>query len=238
LRSYRETGIQKGGKKMHRDTPEGRGTVIDLSLPIYHMMPAVPTGPKVSVVPFSSTKDQWYTKRETSNNTQLVLGTHSGTHMDAPYHFIDDGLTIDQISLARCVGEAFVVDLSNKGSTRGITVEDLEPYEDRIVKCGKLLLYTGWDRFWGQKEYFQDTPYLTADAAIYLATKIHLIGTDVFTIDRGTPEAHRILLGNGIIIVEALTNLDKIAGKIVYFIVLPLNIKGRDGAPVRAIAFV
>ena len=173
------------------------------------------------------------------NTSTVRASVHTGTHMDAFFHFYRDGLTIDQIPLAQCMGPALLIDLSDKQAKEEITEHDLARYQESISRTPKVVLNTGWAQNWGNALYFTDYPALTGDAARFLvACGIELIGIDTPSVDYAPNDAHFVLLGNDVLIVENLTNLDQIGRPLFDFTALPLKITGRDGSPVRAIAVV
>ncbi len=173
------------------------------------------------------------------NVNQIKLGTHSGTHSDAPYHINDKGEKVDKINLNKCIGEAQIIDMSHKKEGL-IEVKDLEPY-NKIIKPGsRLLIRTGWDKMFGRKEFFSTrSPSLSIEVGKWLRRKkIWLLGLDTASPNLKNREdnlkLHRIFLEAGIVLVEALTNLEKLEGK-VYLIVLPLKLKGMDASPARVV---
>ncbi len=171
------------------------------------------------------------------NTSNLRTSLHTGTHMDAFFHFYRDGATIDQIPLAQCIGPALLLDLSTKQAKEEITASDLAPHRQAISRTPKVILNTGWARNWGKAHYFTHYPALTGDAARFLVDcGIELIGIDTPSVDYSPNDAHFVLLGHEVLIVENLTNLDKIGQPHFQFMALPLKISGRDGSPVRAIA--
>ena len=171
------------------------------------------------------------------NTSNLRTSLHTGTHMDAFFHFYRDGATIDQIPLAQCIGPALLLDLSTKQAKEEITAGDLAPHRQAISRIPKVILNTGWARNWGNAQYFTHYPALTGDAARFLVDcGIELIGIDTPSVDYSPNDAHFVLLGHEVLIVENLTNLDKIGQPHFQFVALPLKISGRDGSPVRAIA--
>jgi len=210
------------------------GKIIDLTAEIYDRAPTMPMDPKCSVIEHCSLDTLGY------NLARLTLSTHQGTHVDAPFHFFYDGQTVDKIDLSRYIVRAVKVDLTYKKPKEAITVEDLLKYEHYIDKGLSLLLHTGWDKKMGQKEFFSDFPYLSVELAKWFAQKkVKLIGMDLpcpnisdWTI------VHQDLLGNSVLIVEGLVNMDEIEDREFTFIALPLKIRGRDGSPVRAIAIM
>ena len=176
-------------------------------------------------------------------NTQMLhLYSHSGTHLDAPYHFIAGGKTLEQLALDKCIGPALVIDLSRVQPRELITVEHLAAYAQRIGPGSRLLLKTGWSARVDLPEYRNDLPRISLPLAEWLAGReIALLGVEPPSVaDVNSPEeltsVHRTLLGAGIVIVEGLANLDALQQEEVTFIALPLKLEGGDGSPVRAIA--
>lgn len=161
--------------------------------------------------------------------------------MDAPFHFYDDGKTIDQMRLEQFYGPATLVDLAPGSFLEGktpLTVELFEPHADKFQPGAKIIYRTGWSRKFGTPEFFAEFPTLTLEAAQWIADReIGLLGMDTPTPSTDWLECHHILLKCGveIVVVEALTNLDQLPENFT-FIGFPLNLKGRDGAPIRAVA--
>ena len=173
------------------------------------------------------------------NTSVLRASLHTGTHMDAFFHFYHGRATIEQIPLAQCTGHALLLDLSHKREQEKITEDDLRPYEQSLTCTSKVILNTGWAEHWGRPLYFTDYPALTGAAARFLVDcGIDLVGVDTPSVDYSPNDAHFVLLGNDVLIVENLTNLDQIGQPHLEFTALPLKITGRDGSPVRAIAVV
>ena len=196
----------------------------------------------------------------------LRLGTHTGTHIDAPYHFYKDGRKIDEVPLEWLVGRPVVIDLSSlvRMSDRfRIKWEHLAEYEEQIRKAGQgdkiLLIRTGWDVWLSQTrtQTYLLHPYFTGDVATKLLEHgIRILGVDTLNPDRtpiepiqgedterygGDPWAlHHTILGSGGLIVENLTNLQEIMeetpGKKWIVHFIPLKLGGLDGSPIRAYA--
>lgn len=172
----------------------------------------------------------------------LHLYSHVGTHMDAPYHFVQTGRTLDQVALEKCVGPAWVIDLSFLKPRDLITVEHLAAHADKVVPGARLLLRTDWYRHAGQDDYRTHFPRVSLPLAQWLAARgIALLGVEAPAVasieDRDElVSVHRALLGAEIVIVESLANLDSLHDEQVTFIALPLKIEGGDGSPVRAVA--
>ena len=210
------------------------GKIIDLTAEIYDRAPTMPMDPKCSISEHCNLETLGY------NLSRIIFSTHQGTHIDAPYHFFYSGETIDKIDLKRCVVRALKVNLTYKKPKEPIIIDDLRKYEPKIDKGLCILLQTGWDKVFPKKEFFSDFPYVTTELATWFAEKkVGLVG-----IDMTTPNCidwkivHETFLGNNILIVEGLTNLDKINDEEFTFFALPLKFKGRDGSPVRAIAIL
>jgi len=211
-----------------------KGTIIDLSMDIYHGAPTFAPDPKCAVIVHHTIESFGY------NITQLSMSTHQGTHLDAPFHFIDGGRTVDQLDLNKVIGEALLVDLSHKKPKEPITPDDFAHVADRIKEGTRLIYRTDWHEQFPHKHYFSDFPYMTIELAKWLAErKIALIGMDVPTPNPTDYDpVHKILLGAEIVIVEGLANLRDIPQPNFFFMAAPLRIRGRDGSPVRALAIV
>jgi len=174
----------------------------------------------------------------------VFLSTHTGTHIDAPHHFLEKGAKIHEISLEKLVSEAVLIK-SKKNGGDSITKTDIQKFEKKYGKIdgfSSVIFYTGWQRNLQKKYYFTENPGLSVSAAKYLASKkISLVGIDSPSIDVGTDSkfsVHQIFAKKGILIVENLANLDKIKSSKFHLVVLPLKLKNATGSPVRAVAFV
>ena len=176
------------------------------------------------------------------NTTLLHLYSHAGTHLDAPYHFLEGGDTVEALVLEKCVGPAQVIDLTFLKPRDLITVEHLAPHAERIGPGARLLLKTGWSARADSLDYRTHFPRVSLPLAEWLAERrIALLGVEAPAVASVTDKeelttVHQTLLGAGIVIVESLANLDALQKEEVTFVSLPLKIKGGDGSPVRAIA--
>lgn len=205
--------------------------LVDLSHPMRHGLPAFPNDPKLSVIPHGTIPTVKY------NISQISMGSHQGTHLDAMYHFFDEGKTLDKMPLDWFHGPARVLRIP-KSANSEITVEDLKVHEQHLTPGAKIILDTGWHKHFGTQKFFDEFPSITLDAARYLASKkIRMLGMDLPTPSKDWYEAHRILLApeTEIVLVEAIANLDKVPDTF-NFIGFPLNFEGRDGSPIRAVA--
>jgi arylformamidase len=169
----------------------------------------------------------------------ITMGTHAGTHMDAPFHFFADRMTIDQVPLDVCIGQALMIDVRDSAGDGLIDVQHLKAHEERIQQVRRVVLHTGWSSRWGRPEYFTDHPVVTLQAAEYLLEcRVKLVATDCPSVDREPYPVHLTLLSKDVVIVENLTNLEAVPSDVFELTVLPLKFAGRDGSPVRAIAVV
>ncbi len=169
---------------------------------------------------------------DSANVSALSLGSHTGTHVDAPHHFLDGASTVEAFSLEALVGPAYVIE--HAGSEH-VSAADLEaaglPGDAR-----RLLVKTGNGRFWEDDAFHTDFTGLAPDAAPWLVERgFLLVGIDYLSIERfRAPDhpVHRTLLGAGIVIVEGLDLRQVAAGR--YFLVCaPLKVVGAEGAPAR-----
>jgi kynurenine formamidase len=206
--------------------------IIDLTLPIYHSAPTMPLDPKCAVIPHHTIESMKY------NITQLIISTHHGTHLDAPYHFFNNGKTVDKLNLDKSIGEAYVLDFSSVKPKQNLLPKDFKPYEAIITKGSRIILKTNWWQQFPKKEYFSDGPMISPQLAKWFVKKeIVMLGLEtpgVHPIE--WEKVHKILLAAEIVVVEGLAYLNKIKKDKVFFIASPLKIKGRDGSPVRAVA--
>jgi kynurenine formamidase len=212
--------------------------VIDLTLTVSNKIPTFPGSPQPNFIPWENIKEDGY------NLELLFLSTHTGTHMDAPHHFLEKGAKIHEISLKKLVSEAVLIQ-SRKKSNESITKTDIQKFEKKygeIDGLSSVIFLTGWQKNLQKKYYFTKNPGLAVSAAKYLASKkISLVGIDSPSIDLGTDSkfsVHQIFAKKGMLIVENLANLDKIKSSTFHLVVLPLKLKNATGSPVRAIAFV
>ena len=172
---------------------------------------------------------------------EVLLGTHTGTHVDAEIHFVPGGQTIDQVPLNRLIGPVSIVDFSGLGENGRVTVDMLAQVEVRE----RMLFRYGWSRFWGTRKYYHGYPSITMEAAKYLIGQgLKVIGYDTPSPDQSSQKLegddedspiHKVFLKNGVILIEYLTNLESIDPLDGWTLcVLPLRIRGADGSPARA----
>lgn len=209
---------------------------LDLTLTVSESIPNFPGSPSPQFIAWSTIKDDGY------NLELLFLSSHTGTHLDAPYHFTKKGAKIHQIPVTRLIGVALLIKIK-KVKDQTITKKDLLDFERKngeIKNFSSIIFFTNWQKNLNKKFYFTNNPGLSESATNYLVSKkINLVGIDSPSIDLGTDKrftVHKILAKNNILIVENLSNLEKIPTLEFDFIILPLKLKDATGSPVRAIA--
>jgi len=205
-------------------------TIIDVSIPLRDAMTVYRGNPPVRI------RSAMTLRKDGVNLSELCLGSHTGTHVDAPSHFIRNGAGVDRLDLERFIGPAWVADLRRvKG---GISAEDLK--KARIPRGSRrVLLHTGNSRWWHPARAFRtDFVYLAADGADWLVKRgVDLVGIDYLSIEGyGVPGAptHKRLLGAGIPILEGLDLFRLRAGRW-QMAALPLRIVNGDAGLTRAV---
>ena len=179
--------------------------------------------------------------RDNARETLLQVGSHTGTHMDAPRHIIPDGFGLDKLPVSQFCGRAAVIDVSHFAPGATITADFLREQNGYLRTADYALFYTGWEKKWDTPAFLEEPfPVLDAESAHYLVScGLKGIGTDAISIDSLSSKefpAHHVILGGGLVIVENLC-LKKVVGrKDIMFFALPLKFENADGAPVRAIA--
>ena len=216
---------------------------VDLSHSLDETVQVYPGDPVFSCCPSLTIANDGF------NVLKISIGSHSGTHVDAPFHFVEKGSTIDTIPLSAFVGNAVVVPVTDKSPKEQIEWADIAPHEDAIRRKASLpdgvfvLLHTGWSKFWKSDQYYHH-PFLSREAAEKLLTLgVKLIGVDTLSpdetrLDGSAPDfgVHAVFLGGEKIIAENLTNLEQIQDGDWLVNMVPLKLSGSDGSPVRAFA--
>jgi arylformamidase len=230
----------------------GRTTrVIDLS---QSLGPGVPVFPGFPDPRFESMLSQ--AKGDVANVEILHFVPHSGTHMDAPYHFFSTLRHVDELPVDCLVGPGLVVDLSAKQGCVAIYAADIQAWEGAAgesIQAGDIvLLRTDHYKTWqvgpqGEAFWKNGWPYLDRSAVEYLADKkIKALGVETFSPDmelpgEGTPvdrSSHHTFLPQGILVMECLAHLDEIITRRCLVVALPLKLAGGSGSPVRVVAFI
>jgi arylformamidase len=202
--------------------------VFDVSVPLGPELPVWPGSPGVSLAAL-----QRLSRGDGANVSHLSLELHTGTHVDAPWHFLEDGGTVETLSLEDLMGPALVVDLRDREVIDRRTLASCE------IPAGatRILLKTSNSRLWERSIFTRRYAALTAEAAEWVVERgIRLVGIDYLSIQRfeDDPETHRILLRSGVVIVEGL-DLSQVEAGEYELICLPINLRGVEGAPARAV---
>jgi arylformamidase len=169
----------------------------------------------------------------------FTLGTHTGTHIDAPLHFIEHGKGIEAISLHKLIGPVSIVDCTHLEKNQVVTLDFLKQFPVTT----RMIFKFGWEQFWKTPQFFQDWPFFTNDAAQYLVDNgLELIGLDTPSPDDSRipfksehdSQVHKIFLSHEVVILEYVANLSNVTQLDGWtLIVMPLKLKGLDGAPSR-----
>ena len=195
-------------------------------------------------------EDFHFHDRDFRSNSFLKMSTHTGTHVDAPYHFIRDGLTIDELPLEKIVGTAILIDLrSVSAPNKGISLNQLKhAVGERGLREKIIILHSGWIKEkWATSEMYENNPFLMQESADWLVEKgIKSVGLD-FSLDnpdqsnlhdREKFPIHRTFLGKGIPHIENLCNLELIDQEEFLLVALPLKLYKCNAAPGRAVALL
>jgi arylformamidase len=202
--------------------------LIDVSVPLDAQLPTYPHN-----TPFSLEPIKRIARGDSSNVSALHMSAHTGTHVDAPRHFFDDGLGTEALPLDMLIGRTRVIEVASRA---GVAAEDLDTidFSDDI----RVLIKTHNSLLWGSPEFHADYVGVTESGARHLVGHgIQVVGVDYLSVERfhtpGAP-AHHVLLGAGIIVIEGLDLRDVEPG-IYEMFCLPLRVVGSDGAPARVV---
>ena len=219
---------------------------IDLSHTLEENIPAWPTHTRFGRSLYESQE-----MGDVATHYGLTISEHTGTHMDAPLHFIPEGSAhygTDEIPLERLAGRAAAIQATDLGAGDLLGVEHVKNWETEhgpIERKDRVLIRYGWDERWTTgregRRFLEDWPGLSGEAAEYLVEKgVALVGCDTLAVDAANAEenpAHHALLGNEVYVVENLKNLGRLP-PFCLFLAFPLKIKDGSGSPVRAVALV
>ena len=186
---------------------------------------------------------QWTTREVQGFITEaLFLVTHTGTHIDAPWHYRPEGKRLHEIPVETFVGRCRVLDLGALESKAVITASELEAAAPDLAAGDAVILRTGWGRHRGSDAFLTENPGLSAEAGRWLAPHgARLGGVDSANLDRaGDTEypAHHAVLGAGIPILENVANVEALGPDPFTLVALPLRLAGGSGSPIRAVALV
>ncbi len=201
----------------------------DITVPISPDMPVYSGDPAVRIDRVSRISEG-----AGANVSMLCFGSHTGTHIDPPYHFVESGIKIDEVPLDTLVGECLVY------SVEEATVILVQHLESKPIPKGteRIIFKTRNSGLWEDKEFHTDFTYLSPEAAEWLVERgVRLIGIDYLSIDKfksGVHATHHKLLESGVIVVEGL-DLRQVDEGTYTLVCLPLKIESGDGGPARAI---
>jgi arylformamidase len=204
--------------------------IYDVTVPISNTIPVWPGDPAVRLTSKSHvSRDGSHTVRLTA----IEMGSHTGTHMDAPCHMIDGGNRVHDFPLDTLVGAATVIELPAIREIRRATLADFN-----WQGVERVLLKTENSKHWRDEEFYENFVYLDPDGASFLAERgVRLVGIDYLSIDKFQSESHPshfVLLKHNIVIIEGLDLSGVPAGQYTMF-ALPLHLLNADGAPTRVI---
>jgi arylformamidase len=202
---------------------------IDISVPLRNGMVRWPgdTG-------FQAERVQQMAQGDTCNLSRVSMGMHTGTHIDAPLHFVRDGVGIDRMPIEAMIGPARVLQIDDDESIKSSALTQ------HAIRSGERLLFKTRNstRAWQTDEFVTDYVHVSLDAARFLVErKVRTVGIDYLSVggyERDGDEVHRTLLGAGIWLIEGL-NLAAVAPGRYELVCLPLNYENGDGAPARAV---
>ncbi|TLS38729.1 cyclase family protein [Pseudalkalibacillus caeni] len=202
-------------------------------MPITTETPVYPGDPVPNITPAAELAKDGY------QVTSLNIGSHTGTHVDAPYHFQQEGDRIDESDLVKFMGRGVVLDVRGKKPGEEITFADVAEQLENIRSENIVLFQTGWSQFIGTETYFNH-PYLSVEIITHLLEKgVRTFFIDALNVDPPDGSAfpvHDAITGVNGIIGENFCNFDKIDFPDPLIIALPLKLQGLDGSPVRAVA--
>jgi arylformamidase len=204
--------------------------IYDVSVPITTTMPVWPSDPPVNLTPVAHlSRDKSHTVRV----TRIEMGSHTGTHIDAPWHMIEGGRRLNEIPIETLVGPAVVFEIPGARSIARSDVEKLN-----FDGAQRVLFKTDNSQHWNDGAFYQEFVYLEPEAAELLVERdIKLVGVDYLSIDKFKSEEHPthfVLLKRNVVIIEGL-NLSRVKPGKYHMTALPLNLQDMDGAPTRVI---
>jgi len=206
--------------------------IIDLTHTLAHGVEGYPGNYKVEIERIHNVEEGGY------QVSKVTFDTHLGTHLDVPRHITAGGEGLERIDLEKLIGPAVLVDASDKADGGEIAGEDLEEARKEIGPGGRVLFRTGWQRRFGTPGFFEGFPGIAPETATWLVEQgVVLVGLETPSVHPEMHlEVHHILIDAGVVVVEALANLDRITRRRFEFLCLPLKIKDCDGSPCRAVA--
>jgi kynurenine formamidase len=214
--------------------------LVDVSHPVEHGMVTYKGLPAPVICDYLSRAQSrgLYAEGTEFHIGKIEMVANTGTYLDSPFHRYADGDDLSQLSLSRVADlEGVLVRAKDHGQAIGASL-----FRDVDLREKAVLVHTGWDRHWGGEQYFDGHPFLTGEAAQFLAQSgVKLVGIDSLNIDdiRDTARpVHSILLKAGVPIVEHLCNLNSLPDEGFSFFAVPVKVKGMGTFPVRAFGII
>lgn len=206
------------------NSPEISSKWIDISIPIHAGMVVFPDNPSIEIDTISHVD-----RGDNYTLSELTMGSHTGTHIDAPIHFLPGGATTEDVPVEHLIGPARVIEIKDPEAVKAeeLRVHNLAARERVLFKTSNS------QRFSNSSQFVHDFVYIAEDAASYLAS-LNTLAVGIDSLSAGNPETHRTLLRAGVVILEGL-NLAGISQGRYELVCLPLKILGGDGAPARAL---
>lgn len=219
--------------------------IIDLTIPLTDNLKLLPNLPEVSILQYFNHCSSAPNYEPPCRGCQVnffSMPDHTGTHLDAPLHFVPEGKDITQIPVDSAMGEAVFIDASAKGADQPLTLELMQYYlkeQNVSIHEGDIVTIRCSAKRWNDEGYHR-VQSLTPEVADFLiAKKVKAVGVDTLSVDclndKRRP-VHLKLLGAEIILIEGLINLEKIGSQRFHLIALPLKLVSAGGSPTRAIA--
>jgi kynurenine formamidase len=207
--------------------------IVDLSLPLNNQTPIYPGDPEPNIRVATTIENEGY------NLHYVHIGSQTGSHVDAPYHFCQNGQRIDESDLSLFIGTGVVIPVLGKNEQEEIVMADVEPFLEKMEPGKIVLFHTGWSQYAGEDKYFQH-PYVNIEVVAELIRRgIRTFFIDCINIDitggNSFPVHDAVAAVNGII-AENLANFEGIDFENPLICAFPLRIEGSDGSPVRAVA--
>ncbi|WP_197046617.1 cyclase family protein [Oceanobacillus salinisoli] len=223
--------------------------IIDLTLEMYDGLQSFKSHPVIEIKKqstFENSKDRYEWPCKGFESRLITFSDHSGTHIDAPLHFIEGGESTSEMDLEKTFGEALLLDVSDfKDPNEPVTSEMLDRAEEEQgirVEKGDIVLIRARKGQWGDTSFFQEKAFAKSAGEWLTSKKIKSVGIDLANIDVNENmkrEVHLEVLGKNIYIVENLVNLNQLPNnKRFQFVALPLKLKDGTASPVRAVAYV
>src|SRR3989338_2813081 len=194
--------------------------IFDLTMSIDERTPTFPGDPKQEIKQIATIGENGW------NEKKLTFNSHFSTHIDAPFHMLENGKKLTDFSIETFMGDAIVIEMKNKN----------EPNLDKVQAGDIVFFLTGQTKKAYSDNFFKDNLVITKETAQKLINKkVKIVGIDSFSPDNEPFEVHKMFFKNEILIVENLVNLEKLNGKRFKCYIFPLKIQDADGAPCRVV---